>query len=130
LPHLDFYVPSFKEASHQTGETDPERIVGAYRAVGAVGLIGVKLGTRGALLSPQVGEYLEIASIAPPGDILDTTGAGDCFFGGMLAGILRGLSIADAGTLAAACGACCVTGLGATTAIRSYKETARLAGIT
>ena len=65
----------------------------------------------------------------PPGEVVDTTGAGDCFYGGLLAGILRGLSIADAGKLAAAAGACCVTGLGATTAIRGYEETAKLAGI-
>jgi sugar/nucleoside kinase (ribokinase family) len=129
LPHLDFYVPSFKEASHQTGESDPEKIIGAYRSIGAKGLLGVKLGTRGALLSPKVGELIEVAPITPPGDIVDTTGAGDCFFGGLLAGILRGLSIADAGKLAAACGACCVTGLGATTAIRGYAETMRLAGV-
>jgi sugar/nucleoside kinase (ribokinase family) len=129
LPHLDFYVPSLKEASHQTGESDPEKIIGTYRSAGANGLIGVKLGTRGALLSLKAGELIEVAPIAPPGDIVDTTGAGDCFFGGLLAGILRGHSIADAGKLAAACGACCVTGLGATTAIRGYEETARLAVI-
>lgn len=129
LPHLDFYVPSFKEASHQTGETDPERIIAAYRSAGAKGLLGVKLGTRGSLLSPKVGELLEIAPIAPPGDVVDTTGAGDCFFGGLLAGILRGLSLAEAGQLAAACGAYCVTGLGATTAIRGWEETTRLARI-
>jgi sugar/nucleoside kinase (ribokinase family) len=129
LPHLDFYVPSFKEASHQTGENDPEKIIGAYRTAGATGLIGVKLGTRGALLSPKAGELIEVAPITPPGEIVDTTGAGDCFFGGLLAGVLRGLTVGDAGKLAAACGACCVTGLGATTAIRGYDETARLAGI-
>jgi sugar/nucleoside kinase (ribokinase family) len=129
LPHLDFYVPSLKEASHQTGESDPEKIIAAYRIAGAIGLIGVKLGTRGALLSPRVGEFVEVTPIAPPGEIVDTTGAGDCFFGGLLAGILRGLSIADTGKLAAACGACCVTGLGATTAIRGYDETSQMAGI-
>jgi sugar/nucleoside kinase (ribokinase family) len=129
LPHLDFYVPSFKEASHQTGETDPEKIIGVYRNAGANGLIGVKLGTRGALLSPKAGQIIEVAPIAPPGEVVDTTGAGDCFFGGLLAGILRGLSVAEAGNLAAACGACCVTGLGATTAIRGYEETNRIAGL-
>ncbi len=130
LPDLDYYVPSLKEASHQTNETDPRKIIGVYRAAGATGLLGVKLGTDGALLSPRSGEFLEIAAVSPPGDIVDTTGAGDCFFGGLLAGLLRGLSVADAGKLAAACGACCVTGLGATTAIRDYAATARLAGIT
>jgi ribokinase len=72
---------------------------------------------------------LEVAAVRPPGPVLDTTGAGDCFYGGLLAGILQGLAPAEAARLGAAAGACCVTGLGATTAIRSFDETARLACI-
>jgi sugar/nucleoside kinase (ribokinase family) len=130
LPHLDIYVPSFAEARHQTGADDPRRIVAAFRAAGAAGLVGVKLGSRGALLSPQPGEFLEIAAVPPPGAVVDATGAGDCFLGGLLAGLLRGMSVADAGRLAAAAGACCVTGMGATTAIRDFDATAALAGLT
>jgi sugar/nucleoside kinase (ribokinase family) len=129
LPHLDLYVPSLAEARHQTGEDDPRRILAAYRDAGAAKLIGVKLGSRGALLSPSPGEFLETPAATPPGAILDTTGAGDCFLGGLIAGLLRGLGVADAGKLAAAAGACCVTGLGATTAVRGFEETAALAGI-
>ena len=55
LPHLDLYVPSFAEARHQTGEEDPRRIIAAYRDAGAAGLVGVKLGSRGVLLSPDAG---------------------------------------------------------------------------
>ncbi len=129
LPHLDYYVPSYKEAAHQTGESDSKKIIAAYREAGATGLLGVKLGTAGVVLSPPNGEMIKISAVTPPGPVIDTTGAGDCFFGGLLAGLLRGLSIQEAGKLGVACGACCVTGLGATTAIRDYDATARLAGI-
>ena len=129
LPHIDFYLPSESEAQHQTGKSDPRVIISTYRAAGAAGWLGVKLGSKGALLSPKPGEFIEIAAVTPPGAIVDTTGAGDSFIGGVLAGYLRGLSPAAAGRLGAAAGACCVTGLGATTAIRSYDETAKLAGI-
>jgi sugar/nucleoside kinase (ribokinase family) len=129
LPHLDVYVPSLAEARHQTGEDDPRIILAAYRAAGAAKLIGVKLGSRGALLSPSPGEFVEVAAVTPPGPIVDTTGAGDCFLGGLLTGLLRGMSVADAGRMAAAAGACCVTGLGATTAIGDFAATARLAGV-
>ena len=128
LPHIDFYLPSESEAQHQTGKDDPRAIIATYREAGAAGWLGVKLGSKGALLSPKSGEFIEIAAVTPPGAIVDTTGAGDSFIGGVLAGYLRGLSPAAAGRLGAAAGACCVTGLGATTAIRSYDETAKLAG--
>jgi len=129
LPHLDFYVPSEHEAEHQTGHSDPRKMIAAYRDAGAPGLLGIKLGMRGALLSPRLGEFVEVAVVPAPGPVVDTTGAGDCFLGGLLTGVIRGLSPADAGRLAAATGACCVTGVGGSSAVRGYDETARLAGI-
>jgi sugar/nucleoside kinase (ribokinase family) len=129
LPHLDVYVPSLAEARHQTGKSDPQAIIDTYRGCGAPGLLGVKLGSDGALLSPRTGQYLKIEQVAAPGPVLDTTGAGDCFYAGLLTGLLRGQTIEQAGRLAAATGACCVTGLGATAGLRDYTETARLAGL-
>jgi sugar/nucleoside kinase (ribokinase family) len=129
LPHVDFYVPSESEAAHQTGLREPREMIAAFRAAGANGWLGIKLGARGALLSPQPGEFLEISAVKPPGEVVDTTGAGDCFLAGLLTGVLRDLAPAEAGRLAAAAGACCVTGLGGSTAICGYEKTARLAGI-
>ncbi|HEX5470349.1 MAG TPA: carbohydrate kinase family protein [Lacipirellulaceae bacterium] len=129
VPHLDFYIPNESEAANQTGRRDPREMIAAFRDAGAPGWVGIKLGARGALISPKPGEILDVAVVHAPGLVVDTTGAGDCFYGGLLAGVLRGLLPVDAGRLAAAAGACCVTGLGATTAIRGYDETARLAGI-
>ncbi len=129
LPHLDTYVPSLAEATHQTGETEPEAIIDHFRACGAPGLLGVKLGTQGAMLSRHAGEYLKIDSVPAPGPVVDTTGAGDCFYAGLLTGLLHGRSDRDAGRLAAATGACCVTGLGANAGLRDYTETARLASL-
>jgi sugar/nucleoside kinase (ribokinase family) len=128
LPHLDLYIPSLAEAAHQTGEEDPRKIIAIYRDAGAPGLLGVKLGSRGVLLSPRAGEFIEVPVTRPPGEVVDTTGAGDCFLGGLLTGLIRGMSAADAGKLGSATGACCVTCLGATAGIRSYEETAKLAG--
>lgn len=129
LPHLDAYVPSHAEAKHQTGKSDPQAIIDMYRSCGAPGVLGVKLGSEGALLSPRAGEYLNVERVQAPGPVIDTTGAGDCFYAGLLTGLLRGKSLAEAGRLAAATGACCVTGLGATAGLRNYDETARLAGV-
>ncbi len=129
LPHLDIYVPSHAEATNQTGRTDPREIIGVFRDQGAAGLLGVKLGAAGALLQTSGGCWIDVEPVLPPGEIVDTTGAGDSFYAGLLTGLLRGMDEAAAGRLAAACGACCVTGLGATGGLRDYQETARLAGL-
>jgi sugar/nucleoside kinase (ribokinase family) len=127
LGHIDVYVPSLDEAVHQTGISDPQEIISCYRRHGAGGLVGVKLGSRGTLLSSTPGEFLEIPCVPAPGPVVDTTGAGDSFLAGLLTGILRGMPVREAGLLGAATAACCVTGLGATAGLRSYEETLRLA---
>ena len=129
LPLVDCYVPSLGEARHQTGRDDPRAIVDCYRAEGAAGIVGVKLGRRGTLLSPRPGEWLEIPCLPAPGAVIDTTGAGDALLAGFLTGFLRGLPPRDAGLLGAAAAACCVTALGATAGLRDYRTTADLAGV-
>ena len=121
LPHLDVYVPSLDEAVHQTGHTDPRKIVDAYRECGAPGWLGVKLGSHGALLSPAAAEYVDIPPVPPPGPVVDTTGAGDCFYAGLLAGRLGGMDAAEAGRLAATTAAHSVAGYGATAALPPRK---------
>lgn len=129
LPHLDVYVPSIAEAESQTGLTDPRKMIDAYRDCGAPGWLGVKLGTDGVLLSDTKGDYVQIPIATPPGEVIDTTGAGDSFYGGLVTGLLKGMSIADAGRLGVAAGACCVTARGGATGGRDYAFTAKLAGL-
>lgn len=126
LAHVDLYVPSLDEAMHQTGLADPREIIDCYRSHGAAGVVGVKLGSRGTLLSPGSGEFLEIPCVAAPGPVADTTGAGDSLLAGLITGILRGMPLDQAGRLGAATAACCVTGVGATAGLRSFEETMRL----
>ena len=123
LPHCDVYVPSLKEAANQTGRTDPAEILAVYRDHGAAGLLGIKLGAKGAVLSPSAGELLFIPAAPPPGPVIDTTGAGDAFFAGLLVGLLRGMPLADAGRLAAAAGASCVTAMGGSNGVRDFAAT-------
>jgi len=130
LPHLDVYVPSLNEAENQTGESDPQRILKRYRAAGSDTLLGVKLGRNGVLLSPAADQYVEISTCQPDGEVVDTTGAGDTFYAGLLAGLLKGLNVESAGKLGAAAAACCVTSLGGATGGRDYETTARMAGLT
>lgn len=126
LPNVDLYVPSLDEAIHQTGLADAREIINCYRAHGAAGIVGVKLGSRGTLLSPRAGDFLEIPCVPAPGPVADTTGAGDSLLAGLITGMMHGMPLDQAGRLGAATAACCVTGVGATVGLRSFEETMRL----
>ncbi len=129
LPHLDLYVPSYDEAVAQTGRTDPRQILQQFREWGASQIVGLKLGAKGALLSPVPDKFIEVAAVRPPGPVIDTTGAGDAFYAGLIAGLVRGKTLAEAGRIAAATGAASVTGLGASAGLLSWPETCRLADV-
>lgn len=129
LPHVDVYCPSLQEAAQQTGVSDPAEILKIYRGCGAPGVLGVKLGTKGAVLSPSEGELVHISPISPPGPVVDTTGAGDAFFAGLMSGLLSGYTIDHAGRIAAATGALSTTKRGATAAASSLTNALNLAGL-
>jgi len=127
LSAVDLYVPSLDEAAAQTGRGEPREILARYRSLGARGIVGVKLGSQGTLLSPAPGEFLAIPCLPAPGPVVDTTGAGDALLAGLVAGLVRGMSPRDACLLGAANAAYCVTAPGATAGLRNFDETLALA---
>lgn len=130
LPHLDFYVPSYDEAIGQTSQQDPRAIIQWYRDNGCKGVVGVKLGAGGALISGAADHCVAVDVCTPPGDVIDTTGAGDCFLGTLVAGVLRGMNLEDSSRLASAAGACCVSAEGPQAGLRDFAQTCAIAGLT
>lgn len=119
LPHMDYFLPSEAEARGITGMERPEDMA-AYLLERGVGAACIKLGGRGCYVADASGGALVPAYAVEP---LDTTGAGDTFTAGFIAATLRGMGLAEAGQVANAVGAMCVTGLGATSALGSWEET-------
>ncbi len=76
-----------------------------------VDIAAVKLGARGALLAQ--GGKRAIVQAVPVARVVDTTGAGDLWAAGFLAGLDRGLDLAAAGHLAAGVAAEAIQVLGA-----------------
>lgn len=68
-------------------------------------------GDRGSILANEEGEVRVAAYVAQ--NVVDSTGAGDAFLGGYLAGEALGLDPLDAAKLGNACGAACVERVGA-----------------
>ena len=73
-------------------------------------LIALTLGPAGALL---LAEGESIAVPAAQVRVVDTTGAGDAFLGGLLAGLHAGLDLESAARLGNACGGACCEQIGA-----------------
>ena len=80
----------------------------------------IKLGGAGCAVFTSAAE---IASPAFEVEVVDTTGAGDCFVAGFLAALHRGGDYQDAARFANAVGALSVQRLGATTGLLNYEET-------
>jgi ribokinase len=85
LHNVDIFLPNEREAALMTGETEPPRILEAFRKMG-IKRVALKLGPGGSALLYD-GEIMFCAPI--PVQAVDTTGAGDCFDAGFLFAWLR-----------------------------------------
>jgi sugar/nucleoside kinase (ribokinase family) len=99
LGMLDVFLPNAAEARLITGEPDVE--AAAAVLAGQVGTVAVKLGAAGGLARSGAAAVRRAALAA---ELVDTTGAGDSFAAGFLAGRLHGHPLERALALAVACG--------------------------
>jgi sugar/nucleoside kinase (ribokinase family) len=122
LRAVDTLLPNAEEAVRIAGERDPE---GAARTLAAHGpLVAVKLGADGALAANRG----EIARVRTPAaiDPVDTTGAGDSFDAGVIAGLLAGWSIPRALSMGCVCGALSTQAVGGTPAQPTFEQALEL----
>jgi len=121
LPLVDVLVSS-KEFPHRlTGIRDERASLIEVKARYGCPIVGMTLGTRGALLYHD-GVFLESPALAVPGGCRDTTGAGDAFHTGFIYGMLRGESIEQSLRLANATAALKCRSLGARTSLPTESE--------
>ena len=120
LPHLDLFCPSRTEASALTGESDPKKMVAAFRRHMPRGLIAIKLDAEGCYLDD--GAQTAFAP-AYKVQVVDTTGAGDTWFGGLMCALQKKMPLEQAGKFANRVAADCCTALGASAGIKSFEQT-------
>ncbi len=120
IRHVDYFIPSYEEALALTGERKPERMIRFFRTAGAAGVVGIKLGAKGCLISGS--DFTEYVHAYPVSQVVDTTGAGDAFIAGFIAGILKGFGPLAAAHIGNRVAAECVTAVGASTAIRKFSS--------
>ncbi len=112
LKQLDYFMPSYDEAAEIAGRTDADACAEEFLRYVRKAVV-IKLGAKGCLIRSRT-ERLLLPGF--PVNAIDTTGAGDNFVAGFLAGLSKGLSLRECGLLANAAGAIATTQLGATSA--------------
>ena len=88
-------------------------------------LVGITDGAKGSVVCDGP-EVVEAPAFRVP--VVDTTGAGDAWFGGLIAGLSRGLPLRQLARLANACGATCVEAYGAVPGPGAAARVAELLG--
>jgi sugar/nucleoside kinase (ribokinase family) len=116
LPHLDYFMANDHEATRLTGESDYQNAAVVLRARGTRSVI-IKLGAKGCFaLSDDFTGIVPATKV----NVVDTTGAGDAFAAGFIAGLTQGCELRDACQRGNRAGAKVCTRLGA---IASWLDT-------
>ncbi|MDQ1316723.1 MAG: hypothetical protein QG588_371 [Candidatus Poribacteria bacterium] len=119
LQYLDIFMPSIEEARMITGKDKPSDIAEFLMSYG-IKTVALKMGDRGSYVRTPDWEFsLPIYKV----NAVDSTGAGDAFAAGFLAGVAKGWDYRDAARLGNAVGACCVTAIGSSAGIKNMGET-------
>jgi fructokinase len=109
LKHVDVLKPCKAAARELTGDADYERIAAKLLKLGPK-LVAITMGHDGCLIASEK-EKVHVPAFTV--DVVDTTGAGDAFMGGLSYALLQGWEYKKVGTFANACAALCCTKVGA-----------------
>jgi sugar/nucleoside kinase (ribokinase family) len=124
LAAADWFLPNSDQLMALTGRGDLVSAIGAVLRLGTFG-VAVTMGADGCLVAWQGGgEPAPLPAIAV--EVVDTTGCGDGFNAGMVAGLLLGVSPLDAAWLGIACGSLVATGLGSDAGITDLGQVIKL----
>jgi len=122
LAQADWFLPNADQLLALTGQASLGDAINDVLRLGTQG-VAVTQGADGCLLATQqqqgrAQERLPALAV----EVVDTTGCGDGFTAGMLAGLLLGAAPADAAWLGVACGSLVATGLGSDAGIESLDQ--------
>ncbi len=121
LPRVDIFCPSRSEAQALTGLSSPAEMASVFRRhMPADGLVGIKLDAEGCYLDD--GRQQVTAGVYPV-KVVDTTGAGDTWFAGLLTALRKQMPLEPAARFANRVAADCCTALGASDGVRDFEQT-------
>ena len=119
LPYIDVFVPNDEEIASLTGVQDPAENVRILVEAGVKTAV-VKIGCDGCLVGTRAG-IVHVHAV-PDAACVDTTGAGDTFAAGLIAGLYSGWSLPECAKLGCAAASCSIEQIGATDGVRSLDQ--------
>lgn len=122
-PFLDWFMPSLEEAKKLSGLEKAEEIAAYFQSAGVRNVM-IKLGAKGVYVLLQNGESRMVPAFKNIAAV-DTTGAGDAFCAGFLAGLSMEWTPFDSAELGNAVGGHCIMQVGASSGIPPLPEILR-----
>ncbi|CCE10591.1 PfkB domain protein [Bradyrhizobium sp. STM 3843] len=122
LPYVDFFMPSIDETNAMVGTDDPAACARFFIDKGA-GACAISLGGDGSFVMTSDGRQFTVPAFEVA--VRDTSGCGDSYTGGFIAGLVRDWDLLDCAKLATATAAIVATGLGSGANLVSFEETVR-----
>jgi sugar/nucleoside kinase (ribokinase family) len=123
LPHCDYVIPSFDDLQAIFPDTSAEEMAGRLLSLGARTAV-LKMGRDGCLIA-QGSDRIRVPTL--PANVVDTTGAGDCWDAGFIAGLASGEDVLTAARIGNACAAFCIEAVGGSTGVPRYETVQRRA---
>jgi sugar/nucleoside kinase (ribokinase family) len=120
LAVTDWFMPNGDQILALTGREEPADAIKDVMALGTAA-VAVTCGADGCLVAGP-GHQAPVHLPALEVEVVDTTGCGDGFTAGLLAGLLAGAAPEDAAWLGLACGALVATGLGSDAGIEDLGQ--------
>lgn len=119
LASVDYFFPNEFELATLTGETDVQKNIAALLESGLTCAV-VKRGEKGCIIATKSAQ-IEIPAYRVE-NVIDTTGAGDCFAAGFLWALSEGWELEDCGRFACAAASCSVEEVGAVAGVTSLEK--------
>jgi sugar/nucleoside kinase (ribokinase family) len=123
LPYCDYAIPSFDDLRAVYAGATAEDLVKRLLDQGARTVV-LKMGQNGCLVA-QGSDRVRVPIF--PAKVVDTTGAGDCWDAGFIAGLASGEDLVAAAKIGNACAAFCIEAVGGATGVPSYQAVRRRA---
>lgn len=124
LPYVDYFMPGLEEAKMISGLDDRHAVIAFFLDLGVKTTV-FKMGAEGSSIGwrDEQGALQEIRVPALRANVVDSTGCGDAYCAGFIAGLLRGWDIVECAKLGTAAAGLVITGLGSDAGIVDFEQT-------